>query len=129
MVKGSATIEMAYIMPFILLLCLLIIYTIFYYHDKNILNGIAYEGAVLGSQYARLESADMGKIEEFMQQQAKGKVILLTQVQSSIHSSKDVVTASIHGSYKKMRLFVQQKAAVIEPEQYIRNIRKIRGGI
>ena len=36
-VKASAVIEMSYIMPLFLSLFLLIMYTVFYYHDKTVI--------------------------------------------------------------------------------------------
>ena len=51
--KASTVIEMSYIMPVFLFLFLLIMYTVFYYHDKAVLNGAAAETAVLGAQAER----------------------------------------------------------------------------
>ena len=48
--KGSAVIEMSYIIPLFLGLFVLIMHTVFYFHDKAILNGAASETAVLGAQ-------------------------------------------------------------------------------
>lgn len=47
-VRGSATVELTYMMPIIFLAFITTIYIIFYFHDKNILIGAAYETAVVG---------------------------------------------------------------------------------
>ena len=44
--KGSFTVEMAFLMPMILFLIMGCIRISFYYHDKNIIAGAAYETAV-----------------------------------------------------------------------------------
>lgn len=52
-VKGSTTVEMAYVMPLIFLVFLIIVRTTFYYHDKSILDGMAYEAVTTAVQTAR----------------------------------------------------------------------------
>ena len=42
-VQGSMTVEMSFLMPMVLFLIMGCILTAFYYHDKNILSGAAYE--------------------------------------------------------------------------------------
>ena len=51
--KGSFTVEMAFLMPMILFLIMGCIRISFYYHDKNIIAGAAYETAVTGSTKVR----------------------------------------------------------------------------
>ena len=51
--KGSMTIEAAFVIPFIFLILMELITSFFFYHDKNILNGAAYETAVVGSTKMR----------------------------------------------------------------------------
>lgn len=46
------TVEMSFLMPIIMLLVMSSIYAFFYYHDKNIIAGAAYETAVVGSNKA-----------------------------------------------------------------------------
>ena len=51
--NGSMTVEMSVIAPVILSILMLSILAGFYYHDKNILYGAAYETAVVGSTKMR----------------------------------------------------------------------------
>ena len=51
--KGSFTVEMAFLIPMILFLIMGCIRISFYYHDKNIIAGAAYETAVLGRKKGR----------------------------------------------------------------------------
>ena len=53
LLNGSMTIEMSFLMPIILFLIMNCILVVFYYHDKNVLAGAAYETAVVGSTKAR----------------------------------------------------------------------------
>ena len=41
--QGSITVEMSFLVPMILFLIMSCILAVFYYHDKNILSGAAYE--------------------------------------------------------------------------------------
>ena len=43
------TVEMSFLTPIIMLLVMSSIYAFFYYHDKNIIAGAAYETAVVGA--------------------------------------------------------------------------------
>ena len=52
-VSGNSVIEMSYIMPLFFSLFVIIIHTMFYYHDKAIIGGAAAESAVMGAQYVR----------------------------------------------------------------------------
>ena len=52
-VQGVITVEMAYLMPIIFMVFVLVVYTSFYYHDKQILIGAATETATVGAQQKR----------------------------------------------------------------------------
>ena len=47
--KGSTVVEMSYLAPVVLLVWMAVIFGLFYYHDKGILTGAAYETAVVTS--------------------------------------------------------------------------------
>ena len=49
-------VEMSFLTPIIMLLVMSSIYAFFYYHDKNIIAGAAYETAIVGSNKAREKS-------------------------------------------------------------------------
>ncbi|RKQ30339.1 MULTISPECIES: TadE family protein [Clostridia] len=52
-VQGVITVEMAYLMPIIFMVFVLVVYTAFYYHDKQILIGAAAETTTVGAQQKR----------------------------------------------------------------------------
>ena len=66
-VKGSTTVEMAYVMPLIFLVFLIIVRTTFYYHDKSILDGMAYEAVTTAVQTARNPKAkEADQVETYL---------------------------------------------------------------
>lgn len=68
-VRGSMTVEMSFLMPMILFLIMGCILAVFYYHDKNILSGAAYETAVVGSTKAReKDGVEEGELEQLFRQ-------------------------------------------------------------
>lgn len=119
-VKGSATVEMSYIMPLLLLLFLFITYTVFYYHDKLILNGAAAETAVLGAQLERKKEAADYDLEEIFEERIKGKLIYMTDVDVSVQRDEDEITVSAAAQKSVMKLNICQKAAIVKPEEKIR---------
>ena len=78
-VSGNSVIEMSYIMPLFFSLFVIIIHTVFYYHDKAIIGGAAAESAVMGAQYVRRYDKNYD-IEAFFQEKIHGKLIYMTDV-------------------------------------------------
>ena len=89
------TVEMSFLMPIIMLLVMSSIYAFFYYHDKNIIAGAAYETAVVGSNKAREKpdsqtgtgdrsGADVAELETLFQSRVNGKCILLSTIQGQV---------------------------------------------
>ena len=75
--QGSMTVEMSFLMPMIMFLIMGCILAVFYYHDKNILSGAAYETAVVGSTKARAKDGiKEGELEMLFYQRAKDKCII-----------------------------------------------------
>ena len=126
-VKGSATVELAYMMPIIFLAFITTIYIIFYFHDKNILIGAAYETAVVGTQKVRWDEEDVkGELEKLFQERVRGKFIFFSRASVEIEISKEMISVKARASRKRMRMSTRQTAAVTEPEQYIRKLRKVQ---
>lgn len=121
--KGSFTIEASVIVPMILMVFVLIVYAVFYYHDKNILEGAAYETAVVGSGRSEPEEAE---IRAYFRKRIQGKLILFGQVQEEISMDKEEVIVKCTAEKKKMRVSAEVSAKRTEPERFIRDIRKIQ---
>ena len=124
--KGSFTVEMSLLMPFLLFLIMGCILAVFYYHDKNILSGTAYETAVVGSTLAReKDGVEESKLEELFRERIQGKCILFGATQVHITMEDKMIEVSAKARHKKMKIHVVQRARLTRPEKYIRKIRKI----
>lgn len=120
-ISGSTVIEMSYIMPVFFGLFVLIIYTVFYFHDKAVLNGAAGETAILGVQAERKGSAEYD-LEEFFRDRTDGKLIYMTDADVSVSRSEDEITVSVSAKRTFMRIKVSQTARCAEPEKNIRRM-------
>ena len=118
--KASTVIEMSYIMPVFLFLFLLIMYTVFYYHDKAVLNGAAAETAVLGAQVERRKEAKEYDLEKIFHERTEGKLIFLTGANVTVQKDEKEITVSVSAQKNLMRLSICQKAAIVNPEEKIR---------
>lgn len=119
--SGVITVELSYLIPMILVIFLTVIYTTFYYHDKNILIGAASETAVIGAQMERKPDEE-GKTDltGFYQERIQGKLILFSEAEASVNRSSKWVEVSVYADRGNMRLHVVQRAALQEPEAAIR---------
>ena len=125
--KGSMTVEMSFLMPIILLLLMNSILAAFYFHDKNILAGAAYETSVIGSTKIRKkDKVTAGELETLFQERVDRKCILFAG--NSVTVSIEKAEICIKASARKGRfgLSVVKKAAVTEPENHIRDIRRVK---
>ena len=135
------TVEMSLLMPIIMLLIMSSIYAFFYYHDKNIIAGAAYETAVVGSNKAREKpdsqtrsgdrsgdrsGTDVAELETLFQSRVNGKCILLSTIQGQVTVEEDEVCVRAQGTWRKMKVSVEKRAAITEPEKKLRDIKKIK---
>lgn len=117
--KGSAVVEMSYIIPMILFLFVMIIHAVFYYHDKAVLNGAAGETAVLGAQTARRKGTEYD-LEQFFHNRTEGKLIYMTDPDVSVEEDEESVTVKASAARSFMRLSIYQRALIVKPEEKIR---------
>ena len=88
-VSGVITVEMTYIVPMIFFIFVMIIYTVFYYHDKNILIGAAGETAVVAAQMTRKpETEGQTDLTEFYRERIQGKLILFPRAEVTVEESE-----------------------------------------
>ena len=105
-VKGSTTVEMAYVMPLIFLVFLIIVRTTFYYHDKSILDGMAYEAVTTAVQTAR-------------------KLIYFSMPEVSVNVTDDEAETTISATRGKMCIRVTRQVKIPHPETKIRLKKKL----
>lgn len=121
------TVEMSFLMPVILLIIMSSIFGFFYFHDKNIFAGAAYETVAAGSIKAReKETMDAGELEALFQERVGDKCILLTGITGSVTVSDDEIELRGTGQGRGMTVSVLKRMSVTDPEKKIRDIRRIK---
>lgn len=120
--QGSFTIEAVYVIPLVLFVFSITLYALFYYHDKNILLGTAHETAAYG---ASLEEADKSMLEDYFSSRIKGKLLLFTKLEKEVVEKDDKVTVTCNARKSAMSLHVECTVDKTDPEDYIRDVRKI----
>lgn len=124
--KGIITVEMAYIVPVVLLIFFLSVMGIFYYHDKDVIASCAYEAAVVGSTKAREKNGvSSDQIQAVFEERVRGKSILFEDIRGNVRISEDKIVVNVTAVKGKMRLNIMETAAVTEPEDKIRRYRRI----
>lgn len=118
--KGSAAIEMAYIMPIILFLFFAVIMLVFYFHDKTVICGAASETAVVAAQSARKKGEEYENMEQFFLERIHGKLILVKEIDVTVTASEQEVEVSVTGEKGILNLCVNQSAWIVKPEEKIR---------
>lgn len=121
-IQGSVTIEAAVIVPLILLLFVIALHTLFYYHDKNILEAVAHETMALGSHEKELQDEEL---EEYFQSRIQGRLLLFRTIESKIENKEREVELVCSGQKGQMSIRLERVMAISKPERYIRNVRKI----
>lgn len=100
---------------------------IFYYHDKNIIAGAAYETAVTGSTKVReKDGISESELNALFKERVGRKCILFSRIRVQSSVGKDEIKVQAAARRKKMAISVESRAAVTEPEKYIRDIRRIK---
>lgn len=122
-VRGSFTIEAAIIVPLILFIFGILLHILFYWHDKNILMSTAHETAALGS--SRSEMGEL-ELEYYFFDRMEGKLLLFDRVECMVHVEEDKVTVAWDGSKKDMVTKGEYSIGRTEPEDYIREVRKLK---
>lgn len=124
--KGSMTIEMSVIIPFILVIVMGGIMTLFYYHDKNIIYAAAYETAVVGSMDMReKEFVTEDELSAFCIERLKKKCILMTSYEIKVTIRDEEVIVKISSVKNGYRIQAEKKAPVTRPEKRIRDVRRL----
>ena len=125
--RASFMVETAAVFPVIFLVLILSVYLFFYYHDKMILTGTAYETAAVGSEKMRLlDKPEEGELVQYFQDRLHGKMIFFAGSSVQVGISGKEVRVEAEAYRKHMRLKVRGSMKVTEPELYLRNAKKIR---
>lgn len=125
--KGSMTVEASFLMPLILLLLMSSILAVFYFHDKNILAGAAYEtAAAAGTKLREKETTDAAQIEALFRERTQGKCILFSSPEASVEVQEDEVVIRAEARRGSFGVSVEKRMAVTDPEKRIRDWKRIK---
>jgi len=120
--KASAVVEMAYLMPVVLLCWMAVIFALFYYHDKNVITGAAYESAVVGTElWAEETEYRSAKIEEYFRKRLNGKLLFYKNVEIYVLVNRTEVGVEVSAIKHRMTLHVEEQVAITQPEKVVRD--------
>lgn len=125
--KGSTVVEMSYLAPVVLLVWMAVIFGLFYYHDKGVLTGAAYETAVVTSELWNADSKEkQSQAETYFVQRIQGKTLFFGGAEMECIVDDDKITIKAKASKKNLSMKVEESAAVTKPEETVRNLKVLK---
>lgn len=125
--RGSMTVEASFLLPLLLLLVMNSVLAAFYFHDKNILSGAAYETAVVGSTKMReKEQIKQGELQALFRERVGQKCILFAGSSARVQIGEQEICVEAVARKGRFGISVLKKAAVTQPEKAIRDKRRIK---
>lgn len=104
-----------------------VIFGLFYYHDKGILTGAAYEAAVVTSELWQVSSEEKQRCaEDYFVQRVRGKTLFFGGAEVECIAEDEKVTVKAEASKKSLSLKVEESAAITQPEDAIRNLKVLK---
>lgn len=120
--RASFTIEAAVIVPVILGVFAMIVTLLFYYHDKNVVGAIAHETAVMGCGQEEITAAEL---EQYFQKRLGNKLLLFSPAIPEAQVEQERIVIICHARKRRMKMQVQISMNRTEPEEFIRNMRRL----
>lgn len=127
--RASMTIETAYLMPLFFLMFILIMRMAFYFHDKTVLYGTAYETAAKGVEISRQNNSDNFSLDDYFQKRLGRKMIYFGRASKEITVNEEAVIVEAEASRRRMSISVRVTMPVTEPERKIRKIQGLKNTI
>ena len=119
---GSMSVEVSFIIPMILFLIMTGIMATFYFHDKNILSGAAYETVVVGSTKVRETPPITGEqLEALFRERVGNKCILFPDSSAAVMIDSKEVYVEAYAGKGVFKIKVEKRAAITNPEKAIRD--------
>lgn len=128
--QASTIVEMAYLIPVILLMWMLVIFALFYYHDKTLVIGAAYEAATVGGEwYEEADEVETEKIGEYFQDRIREKLLFYSYISVDVQMEEDLLIVDASARKRGMRIHEIQKVKIRNPKKEIRRIQIIKDGL
>ena len=124
--NGMFTVEMAYIVPFILMVFFLSIMVIFYYHDKALTAAAAHEtAAIAGTKAREKDEVTETVVSTIFEERIRGKCIAFGNPSVNAKVNKDQITVTADATKGRMKLSAAESSCITKPEEKIRSYRKL----
>ena len=124
--NGMFTVEMAYIVPFILMIFFLSIMGIFYYHDKALTAAAAHETATIaGTKVREKDEVTETVVSTIFEERIRGKCIAFGNPNVNAKVNKDQITVTADATKCRMKLSAAESSCITKPEEKIRSYRKL----
>lgn len=125
--KGSFTIETAYMFPILMLVFLSAVYLAFFFHDKNILQSAAIETVSLGSERMRLiEPLEAEELETYFSERVHGKLLYFGGALAEVGCEDDYVGITAQAFGRRMHIQAEARMKVTVPEEQLRMIKNLK---
>lgn len=124
--RASLTVETAYLMPLFFLMFILIMRMTFYFHDKAILYGAAYETASEGVETSRGAVNSDFSLSDYFHKRLGRKMIYFGYADENITVGEEEIVVEAQASRKRMIISVRVKMPVTKPEKQIRMIQGLK---
>lgn len=126
--KGSTTIELAMMMPVVLLVITVVVQAGFYYHDKNLIYGKVHElGAIAMQQERSATGFDRGVLVEYFLESIEGKLLLFGTASCEVEKWGDNIGISVAAEKGLMEVSINREVSTYYVEQNIRRRQSILG--
>lgn len=121
-IKGIFTVEAAVLVPMILVVLWLLMQVLFYYHDKNIVLGVAHETLAVGAGREDWEEKEM---EAYFYSRIEGKLTLFSDIQAEVQIEKKQIQLTCSGRKGMFAICTEQVMSNTQPESYIREVKRL----
>lgn len=126
--KASTTIELAMMMPVVLLVITVVINASFYYHDKNVIYGKVYELSAIALQQERISTGlDAQELTIYYQDLVEGKLLLFGEVSCGVVEKGDGLEITVAADKGMMSLNINKAVPIYYVEQSIRRLQSVTG--
>lgn len=140
MVKGSYTVELSILSPFILGIVIFILYETFYFYNAGVMKAMAFSTALEASCYEDYSMERQEAIlENLGQKKIEGKLFGMGDVSTFISINNSSCTVGYEGKLSLpflsgsflpdaslWTISVEEKSKVSKPREWIQNVRRIQ---
>ncbi len=124
--KAVYTVEVAYIMPLIILIISGVVISGFYLHDKNILYSKVYElGSIARQENRTPHDGRSIELEEVLINNCKGKLLLFQFIECEIEERDDVVRIYAKMEFMSKSVSIERVFAIDNVEENLRAERPV----